>query len=80
MRLFSDCPFVCDNGLVIPFMWLCDTENDCKDYSDESEACQILGRGNKTMLIQLPGEQAILGAEAITFFGVWRDSVVSLQA
>lgn len=27
--------FECANGLCVPKTWLCDNDNDCKDFSDE---------------------------------------------
>lgn len=27
--------FECSNGLCVPLNWVCDNDNDCKDYSDE---------------------------------------------
>ncbi|XP_071524036.1 sortilin-related receptor-like isoform X2 [Panulirus ornatus] len=36
----STCPqnfFLCGNGKCIPHQWLCDTDNDCGDNSDEME-------------------------------------------
>ena len=27
--------FTCDNGQCVPLNYLCDTDNDCGDYSDE---------------------------------------------
>ena len=32
-------PFVCDNGEEIPESWVCDTEEDCADGSDEQQDC-----------------------------------------
>jgi len=27
--------FQCENGLCVQFNWVCDGDNDCKDFSDE---------------------------------------------
>lgn len=27
--------FTCDNGLCIDANWVCDDQNDCRDWSDE---------------------------------------------
>ena len=39
--LFSSCVgedwFRCDNGHCISRMWLCDKEDDCMDWSDETD-------------------------------------------
>lgn len=33
--------FECANGLCIPKSWICDNDNDCKDYSDELNCTKI---------------------------------------
>jgi len=34
-----DVEFSCTNGRCIPFVWRCDYDDDCGDYSDEPEQC-----------------------------------------
>lgn len=37
----SDDQFECANGLCIQHPWVCDGDNDCKDYSDEVNCTKI---------------------------------------
>lgn len=33
--------FQCDNGLCVPKTWICDNDNDCRDFSDEANCTKI---------------------------------------
>ncbi|XP_076453325.1 uncharacterized protein LOC143288586 [Babylonia areolata] len=44
--------FRCDNGLCIQAEWVCDTDNDCLDYSDEDGNCTHNCQGPNKFICQ----------------------------
>ncbi|XP_033114149.1 uncharacterized protein LOC117114582 [Anneissia japonica] len=57
----------CPSGLCIPMSWLCDTENDCKDFSDESN-CGTVAPFEVRIV---GGTSASEGRLEVRWMGVW---------